>query len=74
MAGEAAGVVEPPFGVVCTDVIAVPLPKLLNGIFNGSEGRNHTGQTSVMGGNRIPLDQESSTRPLTLTRRPPASL
>lgn len=40
VAGETAGVVEPPFGVVGTDVIAVPLPKLLNRIFNGSENRN----------------------------------
>lgn len=40
MAGETAGVVEPPFGIIGTDMIAVPLPKLLNGIFNGSESRN----------------------------------
>lgn len=35
MAGETAGVVEPPFGIIGADVIAVPLPELLNGIFNG---------------------------------------
>lgn len=40
VAGETAGVVEPPFGIIGTDMIAVPLPKLLNGIFNGSESRN----------------------------------
>lgn len=36
MAGEAAGVVEPPFGVIGPNVIAVPLPELLYGLFNGS--------------------------------------
>lgn len=34
---ETAGIVEPPFGVIGTDVITVPLPELLNGILNGSE-------------------------------------
>lgn len=37
MAGETAGVIKPPFGVVGADVIAVPLCKLLYGLFNGSE-------------------------------------
>ncbi len=40
VASETAGVVEPPFGIIGTDVIAVPLPKLLNGVFNSSENRN----------------------------------
>lgn len=40
VAGETAGVVETPFGIIGTDVIAVPLPKLLNGFFNSSESRN----------------------------------
>lgn len=39
VAGETTGVVEPPFGVVGADVIAVPLPELLDGILNGSESR-----------------------------------
>lgn len=42
VAGETASIVEPPFGVISTDVIAVPLSKLLNGILNGSESRNNT--------------------------------
>lgn len=37
--GEAAGIVEPPLGVVGTDVVTVPLPKLLDGILNGPENR-----------------------------------
>lgn len=37
VASETAGVVKPPFGVIGTDVITVPLPKLLNGILNSSE-------------------------------------
>lgn len=40
VAGETAGVVEPPFGIIGTNVIAVPLSKLLNGILNCSESRN----------------------------------
>lgn len=38
-ASEAAGIVEPPFGVVGTDVVTVPLPKLLDRILNGPENR-----------------------------------
>lgn len=39
VASETAGVVEPPFGIIGTDVVAVPFPKLLNGIFDGSESQ-----------------------------------
>lgn len=39
MTGETACVVKAPFGVVGSDVIAVSLPKLLDGIFNRSESR-----------------------------------
>lgn len=38
-AGEAAGVVQPPLGVVGTDVVTVPLPELLNGLLDGPENR-----------------------------------
>lgn len=36
-ASETAGIVKPPFRVIGTDVITVPLPELLNGILDGSE-------------------------------------
>lgn len=39
VAGEAAGIVEPPLGVVGTNVVTVPLPELLDGILNGPENR-----------------------------------
>ena len=39
VASETASVVEPPFGVIGTDVVMVPLCKLLNGLFNGPESR-----------------------------------
>lgn len=38
-ASEATGIVEPPLGVVGTDVVIVPLPELLDGILNGPENR-----------------------------------
>lgn len=38
--GEATGIVEPPLGVVGTDVVTVPLPELLDGILNGPETRD----------------------------------
>lgn len=38
-AGETAGVVQPPLGVVGTDVVTVPLPELLNGLLDGPENR-----------------------------------
>lgn len=34
-AGEAAGVVQAPLGIVGADVVAVPLPQLFDGILNG---------------------------------------
>lgn len=34
-AGEAAGVVQAPLGIVGTDVVTVPLPELFDGILNG---------------------------------------
>lgn len=37
VAGETAGIVEPPFGVIGTDVVTVPLSKPLDGLFNCSE-------------------------------------
>lgn len=37
VASETAGIVEPPFGVIGTDVVTVPLSKPLDGLFNGSE-------------------------------------
>ncbi|TNN36072.1 hypothetical protein EYF80_053764 [Liparis tanakae] len=43
VAGEAAGVVQPPFGVVGADVVAVPLAQLLDGILDGSAGRRGRG-------------------------------
>lgn len=45
-ASETAGVVEPPFGVVGTNVVAVPLSKLLNGILNSSGSRNDKSRIS----------------------------
>lgn len=37
VASEAASVVQPAFGVVGTDVVAVPLAKLLNAVLNSPE-------------------------------------
>lgn len=37
VAGEATGVVKPPFRVVGADVVAMPLPQPLNGLLNGPE-------------------------------------
>lgn len=44
VASETAGIVESPFGVIGTDVVMVPLSKLLDGLFNGS-GKKANKQT-----------------------------
>lgn len=43
VAGEAASVVQPAFGVIGTDVVTVPLAKLLDAVLNSPENTTQKG-------------------------------